>query len=318
MNDVLMLKRRRQKMRPGRIVFILSFIIYPLILFSIFYVAVNINSILLAFEHIDIYGNVTFAGFSNFKTFLTSMFSAGEIISTSFVNSLKIYIISLAICMPIYIAFSYLLFKQCFLHKTIRVVVMLPQIISGFVICLLFVNFVQAEDAPLRVLFGMLGIFTDESGLGIDLLHDERYALGTTIFYAIWISFGTNLIVYPNAMKEINSEIIESAQLDGIKNGIQELWYIILPLIFPTLETFLITGLAAIFSNEGGILTFYNINAPSYVYNMGYYYTRMIKTESSEVNYPNLAAGGLIMTIIVAPLTLLLRRVLEKYGPSED
>ena len=40
--------------------------------------------------------------------------------------------------------------------------------------------------------------------------------------------------------------------------------------------------------------------------------------ESSEVNYPNLAAGGLIMTIIVAPLTLLLRRVLEKYGPSED
>ena len=37
-----------------------------------------------------------------------------------------------------------------------------------------------------------------------------------------------------------------------------------------------------------------------------------------EMVYPMLSAGGLVMTLIVAPLTLLLKWALEKFGPSED
>ena len=67
-------------------------------------------------------------------------------------------------------------------------------------------------------------VILDENGKAVDLLYSEKYAFGTTIFYGIWLSFGMSLIVYPNAMKEISSQIIESAQLDGVSNIFQEMY----------------------------------------------------------------------------------------------
>jgi len=300
-----------------RTIFILSFITYPLILFLIFYVYVNLNSIRMAFYSIKLDGSWEFAKLENFKAFIEGLTEEGNVIGISMLNSVKMYLINLAICMPLYLIFSYMLFKQCFLHKGIRIVVMLPQIISGFVICMLFVNFISGDGAPIGSLFEKLHIFLDENGKAVDLLYSEKYAFGTTIFYGIWLSFGMSLIVYPNAMKEISSEIIESAQLDGVSNMFQEMWYIILPLIFPTLSTFLITGLAGIFTEVGSILAFYDVNAPDYVSNMGYYYAKLVMN-ANEATYPMLSAGGLLMTLVVAPTVILVRHLLEKYGPSTE
>jgi hypothetical protein len=85
--------------------------------------------------------------------------------------------------------------------------------------------------------------------------------------------FATNLIVYPNAMNDISPDIIDSAKVDGVDNMFTDLRTIILPLIWPTLTTFLVTGVASILSNSGPILEFYYLSAPPYVQNMGYYYT---------------------------------------------
>ncbi len=309
--------KKKTSKQWGRTLFIVSFITYPLLLFLIFYVYVNLNSLRMSFYEIKLDGTWIWSGLSNFKEFIGGMTEEGNIIGISMSNSIKMYFINLIICMPLYLIFSYMLFKRCFLHKEIRIVVMLPQIISGFVICMLFVNFISGDDAPIGLLFERLGIFLDENGKPVDLLYSEKYAFGTTIFYGIWLSFGMSLIVYPNAMKEISSEIIESAQLDGVSNMFQEMWYIILPLIYPTLSTFLITGLASIFSDSGSILAFYERNAPDYVNNIGYYYSKLVLA-ANEQSYPMLAAGGLLMTAIVAPLTVLLRYVLEKYGPSTE
>lgn len=300
--------------------FILSIITYPLILFAVFYVYVNINSILMAFQQIKLDGTITWVGFQNFVEFWNQMFASEDSraeVGIAFINSFKIYGISLVICMPLYILFSYLLYKKCLLHKTFRALSMLPQIISGFVVCMLFVNFINGSDAPMYVIQEKLGIFLDENGRPAELLYSQKYALGTTIFYGIWLSFGTNLIVYPNAMKEINPEVVESSRLDGVTTSFQDLWHIVLPLIFPTISTFLITGLAAIFSNGGSVMAFYERNAPTHVLNMGYLYSRMILNNETTA-YPTLAAGGLIMTAFVAPATLLLRWFLEKFGPTTE
>lgn len=315
-------KRKKFAKKAKKAGFVISIITYPLILFCIFYICVNFNSILMAFQTINVKDERTFVGFQNFVTFWNGMFASSNTkseIRTAFTNSLIIYSISLAICMPLYIFFSYLLFKKCFMHRTIRAIAMIPQIISGFVICMLFVNFISGDSAPAMTIFRKLHIFVDQNGDPYDLLYTRKYALGTTIFYSIWLSFGTNLIVYPNAMKEINPEVIESSRLDGVSTTLQDLRYIVLPLIFPTISTFLITGLAAIFSNGGSILAFYSTYAPEYVINMGYYYNKLIITSGyNHSNYPVFAAGGLIMTAFVAPATLLLRWCLEKFGPTTE
>ena len=301
----------RKKGRIGNVkdnLFVYSLIGYPLILFCIFYIGINFNSIILAFQSIDGAGK-HFAGFKNFQLFWQEMTSSGNLLFYSLINSLKMYAINLVICMPLYICFSYLLFKKCLFNRVISFFVMIPSIMSGLVISLVFVNFI-GSNGPLTELCRIFGI---NEGKWINLLHSEEYAFGTTLFYSIWLSFSTSLLVYPTAMRGISPEVFESAKIDGVSNMFQELRYIILPLIYPTLTTFLVTGFAAIFSNGGPLLEFYYTDAPSYVSNMGYYFTRSVLVDATEFSYPKYAAGGLILTVLIGPLTLLLKRFLEKF-----
>ena len=186
---------------------------------------------------------------------------------------------------------------------------MIPQVVSSFVICMIFKNF---TGGALPDMMRMLGIRDFPN-----LLKDVRYMFPTSLFYMIWISFAGSLIVYPNAMKDIDQGVVESAQIDGVSNMFQELFYIILPLIFPTLSTFLVTGFAGIFLNCGPLIEFYLYEADTGIYNMGYYFVSKVMT-GKKMEYPELAAGGLILTAISAPLTYLVKFVLDKIDPVED
>ncbi len=290
-------------------IFSYSFLLYPIILFIIFYVYVNINSIILAFQNITLEGQRSWVGFANFKMFLKGLTESG-LIRISFFNSIKIYFINLVICMPLYIVFSWLLFKKVFGSPVIRIVIMLPSIISSFVFCLVFRSF---AGAPLQQF--MIGLGAENFP---NLVDDSNYALGTTIFYQIWISFSTSLIVYPNAMRSIDPALFESGRIDGMCTMWQELRYIILPLIFPTVSTFLIVGFSGMFSGAGPLVAFYMYSAPAQAYTMGYYIlVETLAKASNPTGYPQIAAGGLMLTMIMAPLTLLLRHILEKLSPVE-
>jgi len=295
---------------PKKTLFVLGILAYPAVMFLVFYVFINFNSVIMAFQKFDIYGNKTFYGFNNFAAYFEKMFAGGgSLVAISVKNSLLMYVINLVICMPLYIFFAYMLFKKCFLNKTIRFIVMIPQVVSSFVICLLFKNFTGGGLPDMMAALGVKDF--------PNLLKDVRYMFGTSLFYMIWISFSGSLIVYPNAMNEIDGGIIESAQIDGVRNMFQELRYIILPMIFPTLSTFLITGFAGIFLNCGPLIEFYMYDADVNVYNMGYYFISQVM-KGDKIGYPELAAGGIILTLVSAPLTYLLKYVFDRLDPVED
>ena len=143
---------------------------------------------------------------------------------------------------------------------------------------------------------------------------DTRYA--TIIFYNVLISFGTSVLIYSNGMEGISTEIMESAKLDGFK-PLQEFWHIVLPLSLPTIKTFLLTGIAAIFVSQIELFSFFGPEAPINVQTFGYYLYTHTEAASSETQYPLLAALGLLSTFITVPLTLLLRWSLEKLDPNK-
>ena len=292
-------------------IFVFFCLLYPVGLWAFFFFTTNVQSIILAFEKIDYAGNVTFNGFKNFQEFINMLFEDSGFLGISFINTLKNYIIPLVICVPLYLIFSYYIFKKAKGSKFVQFIAMIPSIIPGMVISLVFKLFV--ETTLPRVCGAVFGISDFPN-----LFSDPKYTYGTTLFYTIWLSFSTSLIVYPNAMNSIQQEIFESSEIDGDDNFFSEMWYIILPLIYPTLSTFLITGFAAFLMNSGSLVTFWLGGAPLETYNLGYYYYVKTFVEANEMDYPMLSAGGLIMTAVVAPLTLLLKWVLEKFGPSED
>lgn len=302
--------RKISKKRVQEIAFAYSFMAYTLILFAIFYVYVNVDSLIMAFQKINIDGTRTLYGIGNFKSFISKLFANNNLIGISFKNSMIMYGVGLLITLPLQIIFSYMLFKKCFAHKVIRILVLMPSIISAFVYAMVFRNFAGAELQKTMVMWGAEDF--------PNLLDDPRYVFGTTLFYNIWLAFSTSLIVYPNAMRSVDPAIFESAALDGICTMYQELRYIILPLIFPTLSTFLITGFAGIMTNVGCLIAFYMYSAPSQAYNMGYYLTVQIFNDPNPMRYPEVAAGGITLTLIMAPLTMLFKRFLDRIDPYED
>lgn len=286
--------------------FVWSILIYPAILFMIFYVGVNFNSFLLAFQKIDaVTGIRTFIKFDNFVRFF-DMWKTDSLFKLSIANSLKMYFINLIISFPLTLIFAFYLFKKFRFTKTFRLIVMIPAVVSAFIMCLLFQKFVQVGlPAMLKQYFN----FEMPK-----LMQDSRYTFGTSLFYMIWISFSTSLIVLPNAMNEISEEIIESVQLDGA-SYFREFWNIILPLILPTITTFIVVGISGIFSNAGPIHAFYMYSAYPEVYNVGYYLLQKTMTSQTYELYPFLAASGLVFTIIIAPVTIFVKYILEKLNP---
>ena len=285
---------------------------YPVLTFCIFYIGINFNSILMAFETIDIKGNVEFAGFSNFVTFIKNAVGEGTLLGISFKNSAKMYVINFIICNPLYFIFSFYLFKNFYASKLIRSIIMIPMIVSSFILGLVFKMFVE-NGLPF-----VYSVLTNNPAEDFpSLFTDPRYTFGTSIFYMIWTSFTMALILYPNAMNAIGEQIFESARIDGT-NLWTEFWFIVMPLIWPTISTNLVLSVAEFFTNGGVGMLFFRFEAPPEVQTVGYFFTAQVMTGTGETAYPFLAAGGLILTAITCPVVFLVKYLLERYGPSTD
>ena len=112
-------------------------------------------------------------------------------------------------------------------------------------------------------------------------------------------------------------EVIEAAKLDGA-TGIKKFFYVVFPQVFGTVSTFLIIGVAGIFTNQINLFSFYEASAPDDVRTLGYYLYVRAQLAVNEAEFPELSALGLLLTAIAVPLTMLVKRLLEKFGYSED
>jgi ABC-type sugar transport system permease subunit len=156
------------------------------------------------------------------------------------------------------------------------------------------------------------------------LLTNVDTKFSTVLLFNVLMGFGVNILTYTSTMSGINDSLIESAQLDGA-NAVQEFWYIVLPLIYPTITTLMVVEFSHVFTNQYHLYTLFG-GAGNEVSSVGYFLYVQAQGSSlaaSEISgnylsYSILSAMGLILTAIVLPTTLVLRRLLEKHGPSAD
>lgn len=288
----------------------------PSLQFLIFYVVVNINSFSLAFKEFlfDSEGAVTGykLGLINFEEWFTNQKLNTELVSAIQI-SLKSYGISLCTGLPLGLFFSYYMFKKMPGAKMFRVLLFMPSILSAAVLGVIFKN------VTALVIDGSDGILLNWLKLEEDIgfwSKDNRY--GTMMFFCIFISFGSSVLMYTNKMDAIAPELIESANLDGA-SGIKEFWYIVLPHTFSIVQVFLMTGFAGLFTNQYNYMILFNYKQHKDakplgyvlwrgVYNAGVQHTALVK----------FAALGLMITVVVVPLTLFLRWAINKIGWKEE
>ena len=297
--------------KVNNLVFYCILMAWPVIQFSIFYIGVNINSILMAFQT---YNSQTYSfdwyGFGNFNVVFNQLANDGNVMEYV-LNSLLYFGIGL-LSTVLALLFSYYIYKKMVGHKFFRLILYVPSIISPIVIALIFNKFVY------DVIPGYWQLWT---GNKISLVETEAQQSAMIIFYNLLLSFGVNVLMYSSSMSSIDDSVIESAGLDGA-SPLREFMSIVLPLIYPTIATFLAVSVAGIFTNQYNLFSLYGDNPPQHLQNLGmflYLKTYFAVVEGSmEAAFVIPATWGVVLTLIAAPITIIVRWALNKFGPSTN
>ena len=295
------------------LIFAICLAIIPLAQYFVFYICVNFNSFIMAFQKYEMNlsmqsGKYVFAGFDNFRKLYNEFINLG-LIGSCIKNSLIFYGINTFIGTFLSLVFAYYIAKKRFMSKTFKVILFLPSIISSIVLITVFKYFVDYGIPSL--LQNIIG------GVVKGLISNKDTAFACILFYNIWAGFGMGILLYSGAMVNISTSVIEAADIDGA-GAIKQFFRIVIPLIYPTLKTFLITGFTAIFISDMGLFSFFGTDAERYLWTFGYYLLRGARNAASLAEYPMLSALGMVLTAIAVPLTFTFRSLLNKYGPKTE
>lgn len=284
--------------------FLFLFLLFPMVQFCVFYIYVNFNSIMLAFKTFDKDTGWGFAGLDNFTTVWYDIFVTGRL-STAIINSTIQFLLSFVVGTPLHILVAYSIFRNIPGSKIFKFILFIPSMISGLVFVICFQYFVNSG------LYEILGYLPG-------LLDANKQGFITVLFFSFWLGFAGGLVIYLGAMSSIDKDVLEYCELEQI-SSMRLLWSIVIPLIFPTITTYIVVGIAGFFTNQGMFHSFFGAFRDTNYATLGYeFFVLIAQDNSTPADYPYAAAGGLLFTLIVAPLTITVKSLLEKYGPGVD
>ena len=280
-------------------IFIVGMLAIPVLHFLVFWIYVNFNSIIMAFQRNDLNGNPQWS-FYWFEQLWEELHIENSTLWIATRNTLIYFLSNQLIVLPISIVLCYFLYKKIWGYKVFRVVFYLPSIISASVLVILF-QYIISYDGPVGVLITKVYNASYPS-----FLADSRYAMKTILFYCISFGFGGNIVLLSGAMSHIEEGIIDAGKIDGV-NTFQEMVLLVIPMIWPTLSTLIIFAFVGMFGASGPILLFtegaYDTTTISYwIYEKVYY--------GGTYNFP--AAIGFVFTCIGTPIALGMRKLLSK------
>ena len=300
--EVTNFKRKRVR-DVGDLVFYICLVALPLLQVAIFYVYVNLNSFAMSFQTYDqVSGKFTWDFGANFSRFWQEL-TKSSLLWDAFVNSIVVWFLTALFGRILAILFSYYIYKKWVLDKFFKFFLFLPSILPGILLVIVF-KFFTNEAIP--------GYIYELHGKIIDpLLISSKTLMPTIYFFNVWVSFGGQILIYTGAMDQVAPEIIEAGQVDGVKPW-QELFYIVVPMILPTVATFMVASVATIFTNQASLYSFFGDNVGYENYTLGYYLFELVnKVGNGKSMYTYASALGIVCTFIAFPLTLGVRRLLE-------
>ena len=162
----------------------------PVLQFVVFYIIVNFNSFLMAFQNIR---SVRVGDFSWTFEHFTKWFSlSGD--RTELLNALKIsiksYLITLCVSVPLGLFFSYYIFKKMPGAMIFRFMLFLPSIIMSIVLVTIYQNFTDYVVQAMRVKWFHVDELTDP------LLTSDKTRYATIMIYNLFVGFGTTVLMY--------------------------------------------------------------------------------------------------------------------------
>ena len=235
----------------------LYLLLVPALVFVLIFHIIPMYGITLAFKDYDM-----FLTDSPFRSILESpwvglkyfrkLFARPEFID-AVRNTLIISVAKIVFVFPLPIIFAILLneVKSSKFQKVLQTVVYLPHFLSWAVVAGIFVSLLGST--------GLVNSFLVSAGFDkIDFLMSNHLFRPVLIFSDAWKEVGWSSIIYFAAIAGLDQECFEAARVDGA-NRMQQIWYVTIPGLMPTIVLMLILRVGSIMNaGYGQVLAMYN------------------------------------------------------------
>jgi len=296
-------KKRRYTWKDH--LFILSCVVIPVVNFLVFYIYVNIDSFVMAFQ-MPKNGQLIWT-FDNFRWVWDKIVNGStnqrDDLRLAFANTFLTFLVQIAMFV-VGLFVSYFLYKKIFGYRYFRILFFLPSLVSAVVTSIFYIQLMNSDFVPHL----LEKIYHLDYEMKSPLM-DSKFANRMIFLNLIWLNFPSNMILWGGTFARIPAEVLESAKIDGC-GWLRELFQIILPIVWPTFVILITTQVAGIFGATGNVflLTGGNYGTQT-VSNWMYLYVQTANGTMST-NLYRAAALGFILTIISCALALLIRKFL--------
>ena len=248
--------RSARSFKTEAMIFVIALLTIPLVHWTIFWLYVNLQTILLAFSPPTTMGPAqlekltwvqrTFWNYIKlWKSDFEPMFQGRDVgnLPIAFRNTFIYFGMNILITMPLCLFIAFFIYKKILGYKVFRIVFYLPAVIPTIVLTYAYKE-ITSSHGPL------VDILNIPKG---GLLGNKTTALPTALVYSLLCGFTTNMLLFSSGMARIPTEVLEAAKLDGVGPG-REIISLIVPLIWPTFTTQFILAFTGIFQAGGPIL----------------------------------------------------------------
>ena len=219
---------KRKKLTDLKKEIIATSIVMPVVIgFCAFTLFPMIFSLVVSFTELHSY-NVRYAewtGWSNYEFLLTVDLQSGWF-GTSLKN-IAIYIVCVPFNLVLAIFLANHLSKKVWGSKFMRIIMFMPQVVSGVAITMVFKWMIQEDFGMINTMLSSIGLpkmkWTTDA---------DTFSLGVFLL-SVWMN-GTNVIVLESGFLNVDKSIQEAAMVDGASDMVV-FWRITLPALTPTI-----------------------------------------------------------------------------------
>lgn len=288
-----------------RTLFIIGMLALPVLQYLVFFVYVNIDTILMAFQFRTT-TSVTW-GFENFERFFQMLSDPTKGVTMAIRNSVLVGLNDFLL-LTISVVFAYFFYKKVRGAAVFKFIFFLPSIIS-------MVIYITAYKYMLNPTLGIVPAIMEAFGAEppMFLANDSEFLLPLVMIYCLWVGTGYNILIMGGAMGNLPEDVMEYSRLEGV-NYFDELFKIVIPMIWPTISVGILTSITTMFTLylQVDLLTGTG-GTDKQAVTIGFMINSVVKT-GADLEWA--ACMGICFTVVAIPIITVVRIVLDKVGKS--
>lgn len=269
-------------------IFVLPFILT----FLIFFIYPMISALIMSFQDIAGFGDVTFIGFKNYRNLL----------NPHYYNALRVSFFytffTIAILIPLPLVLSVLLNEKLLKGRNFFRSALFMPALTSVIVGGMFFRFAFGTQ-PTALFNQLIGLFGMEP---ITWLQGKWTGMLAMVVLCVWRWTGVNIVYFLAGLQAIPRELYESADIDGA-NSTQKFFHITIPSLKPVIIFVITISVFGGFSMFAESFAYWTSRSPgdigltlvAYIYQTGFNYN----------NFGFASAIGITLLIIIMTVNLI-------------